>query len=340
MRLSKMCSMVLLGSVLLSSVKQQCAAGNSTLYKEANALTGYSEEEEWIGEKGHHLKNSIGFEWFKKYSNDYGDFLTTDLQMRLAYDTSRSSEDAWALEVHNAWTEYKLGLGKSVRMGHFSPAFGLEPSTDTHGTLFQTLAGQDIGFKKDWGAGFKSGIGPFDYELAAQIGSGMGIEHKDNSHLLSGRIGNPIGGNLQFGISGLFGEVLNAMEMATIPQPDYADKAVSKSRIGADTKYLYGPFLFMGEISAGRNDESDVLGALLEVDYIIPTLQELTLNSQCRFWSDDPGSSANDSSEIGLGFSWRVNQSMTVRSGVFYELENAAATEDTRTYLQLYYYAK
>ena len=121
---------------------------------EVNLMGGYSDQESWIGKKGMSLKNSIGFEYFRIFSNDYGDFLTADLQVRLSYDSIESSDDAWAIEIHNAWLDYKLSLGKIFRVGHFDPAFGLEPLMDTHGTLMQSLAVKNIGFKKDWGVGY------------------------------------------------------------------------------------------------------------------------------------------------------------------------------------------
>ena len=71
--------------------------GSSILYKELNLIVGYSENEGWIGEKNPVLKNSIGFEWLKVFSNDFGDYLTTDLQMRLSYDTSGDFGDDWAI---------------------------------------------------------------------------------------------------------------------------------------------------------------------------------------------------------------------------------------------------
>ena len=53
-------------------------------YKETVIIGGYSDRDQWLGKKGKSLKNSIGFEYYKKFSNEYGDFLTLDLQMRMA----------------------------------------------------------------------------------------------------------------------------------------------------------------------------------------------------------------------------------------------------------------
>jgi len=189
-------------------------------YKEATIIGGYSDKDKWVGKKDMSLKNSIGFEYFRKFSNEYGDFLTFDLQMRMAYDSREDSQDAFGVEIHNAWLEYKLGLGKAVRLGHFDPAFGLEPVLDTHGTLLQTLASKNIGFKKDWGVAYRDLWGDFDYEIAAQLGSGMGINRKDGSFLLTGRISEPQTKATQLGISFLYGRTLQSNQSWTIPAPE------------------------------------------------------------------------------------------------------------------------
>jgi len=108
---------------------------------------------------------------------------------------------------------------ESIRAGHFDPAFGLEPVTDTHGTLLQTLAPKNIGFKKDWGIGYRGLLGKFDYQLAVQLGSGMGIRRKDGSYLLTGRISTPQTRDTQIGLSFLYGRTLVSGQSWTIPAP-------------------------------------------------------------------------------------------------------------------------
>lgn len=329
---------VALCMLAVSAPSRAHSGGNSALYREVSLLVGYSERDRWTGEATGSQRNSIGFEYLKRFSGDFGDFLTCDLQARLSYDSSAARYETWAIEIHNAWAEYKLGLGRNLRLGHFSPAFGLEPGVDTHGTMFQTLAGWDVGFKKDWGIAYRGIVGSFDCEIAAQLGSGMSIERRDRSYLATGRIASPQSSSLRWGMSLLSGRVLESESARTFPRPNIAAEAVSKRRIGADGVYLAGPFLFMGEVTAGRDGTNDVAGALLEINYTLPAFQAVTLKGQGRFWSDDPGESERNSSSVAIGVSYRLSPRWTLRACAFRDLARPGRVEDTRAFLQVYYY--
>jgi hypothetical protein len=307
-------------------------------YGELNLLAGYSEKYEWIGEAPGGLKNSVGFEYFGKASNDYGDFLTWDLQVRLGYHTRLPSGERWGLEFHSAWLEYKLGLGKGIRAGHFSPAFGLEPGVDTHGTPFQTLAIQDIGFKKDWGVGYRGAVSIFDYSVALQLGSGVTIDRKDGSVLVTGRIGTPAGGVFEWGASVLAGRVLYSMPMRAIPRPTVSDEATPKWRLGADAKYVWGAFLLMGEASFGKDEEQDVVGLLFQTDYTVPSTQALTAQFQARYWADDPGTAERSTATLAFGGSYALGPALTLRVVLLHDIEKHGDNEDTRGYVQVYYF--
>ncbi len=232
-------------------------------YKEAVIVGGYSDIDKWIAHKSKGMTNSVGFEYYRKLSDEYGDFLTVDLQMRLAYDSREDSPDEFGCEIHNAWLEYKPGLGKAIRLGHFDPAFGLEPVLDTHGTLLQTLAHKNIGFKKDWGIGYKGLLGDYDFQLAAQLGSGMGVRRKDGSFLLTGRMSTPQSRDTQLGLSFLYGYTLASGQSWTIPAPELiSEETVRKRRIGIDFQGPLWLFDFKAEIAAGDNDGTTVAGGM------------------------------------------------------------------------------
>jgi hypothetical protein len=155
-------------------------ASDFLFYKELNLIGGYSKKNGWTG-KTETLSNSVGFEHYGKFSSDYGDYLTTDLQMRLAYDTTESFVDAWSIEMHNAWAEYRANNALRIKAGHFEPAFGLEQVLDVHSTILQTLAMEDIGYTRDWGIGARGSLPGFDYWVALQLGSGMSVRRQDSS---------------------------------------------------------------------------------------------------------------------------------------------------------------
>jgi hypothetical protein len=322
---------------------------NGTLYGEINLLAGHSDQNQWIGEGPGGLKNSMGFEYFGKASNDYGDYLTWDLQARLAYHTRLPSDDRWGLEIHNAWLEYKPGLGRNFRAGHFAPAFGLEPNVDTHGTLFQTLAMQDIGYKKDWGIGYRGAVSALDYSVALQLGSGMTIDRKDGSFLATARIGIPPGHDLEWGISLLAGNVLESMLMRTLPRPEVSDRATARRRAGVDARYRRGSFLFLGEatvgtdespepeVAAGSGEKTNVAGVLLRTDYTVASLQSMVVRFQGRFWTDDTGSSESKVVTLGLGSSYALMPAWKATLAVFHDLAGPGDMEDTRVYVQVYY---
>ncbi len=338
MQTNKSFKIILLSLMILMFISTAALANEVLFYKEANLIGGYSNRDRWVG-KSNDLTNSVGFEDYRKFSNEYGDYLTTDLQLRLAYDSMQNSHNAWGIQVHNAWLLYKMNYVAKLRIGHFDPAFGLEPQLDTHGTILQTLAMKDIGFKKDWGFGLEGSFPKFDYKLALQLGSGMGIHRRDDSYLFTSRIGTPTTENFQYGISFLCGRVLDSEDMKTIPQDKLlSDKAVSKKRVGLDSQYLFGSYLFKGEVAYGENDRKKVLGYLGELDYTIPKYQNWELELQFQSWINKLGESSSDDSTLTLGTSYKLNQSTTLRAAFSHDFNVMGEKNEDKVLLQFYFF--
>jgi len=337
MKIRFACVVIVIWAVSLSKA---ALASDSLYYKEINIIGGYSDRDRWVGKSGE-LVSSAGFEDYRKFSNDYGDYLTTDLQLRIGYDSLKNSEDAWGMQIHNAWLLYKLDYDKKLRLGHFDPAFGLEPQVDTHGTLLETLAMKDIGFKKDWGIGMEGSLQNFDYKTALQLGSGMSIYRKDESFLFTSRIGSPETQNFQYGASFLYGNVLDYAGMWTWPRDKLkSNKAVLKKRIGLDSQYLFGPYLFKGEVAFGADDHNDVLGYLGEIDYTLPKYQNLELELQFQSWINDIGNSSSDDSTLTLGVSCRLDQNTTLRTAFSHDLNMTGKKEDDMIIVQFYFFGR
>lgn len=313
------------------------AGAEGFLYKEMNIIGGYSSHDRWV-DKNDMMNSSVGFEYYRKFSGDYGDYLTADLQLRTSYDSKKNSRQAWGLEIHNAWLEYKLSPYAKIRGGHFDPSFGLEPVVDTHSTLLQTLAEDDIGFNKDWGAQLRGSFPSFDYEASLQLGSGMSIRRRDDSYLATLRIGSPQGRNAQGGISILSGRTLQTEGVRTFPKNTLlSTDAVNKTRVGLDGQYLYGPFLLKSEFAYGRDDAKDVLGYLAEIDYTLPSHQNLEIELQYKSWMNDLHMSASDNPLLTLGAAYKVNQSTTLRLAFSHDFGMRDKKPEDRFVAQFYF---
>ena len=307
---------------------------------ELNLTSGYSDVDGWTGTNDKNLKNSVGFEYFKVFSDDYGDTFKLNLQVRFVYDSRFDSEEAFGIEVHNAWLEYKLGLGKTLRIGHFDPAFGLEPVLDTHGTMLQTLAFDNIGYKKDWGVGYRTFWGDWDIETAAQLGSGMGIRQKDNNYLLSSRLSSVTESGWEYGFSFLHGQTLRAKQSWTIPVAELvSDESVRRNRAGVDVQCPLGPFRFLGEFAYGEDDGTAVGGAMARLEYDLPENPNTTIKFQASGWTHE----WDDTDELNLTLApvleHRLNADWTFRAGYFHDLYNRDKNDKVILF-QLYYFGK
>ncbi|MBM3317320.1 MAG: hypothetical protein FJY75_05665 [Candidatus Eisenbacteria bacterium] len=317
-------------------------AANRVVSRELLLVGGYSDREGWSGNGGHDLKNASGIEYLERFSREGGDFLTANLQARIAYDADEPASRAWSLDLHNAWVEHKLGLGRTLRAGHFDAAFGLEPLLDTHATIFQTLAHDNIGYKQDWGIAYSGFAGAYDYTIALQNGSGMSLQRRDGSFLATARIGTPPGRELQYGLSGMAGRVLRAERMRTFPRPPLSsDRAVRKERLGLDAQYEVGPWAFKAETAYGRDDRRPVLGALSQLDYTIPSRQRLQLHLQGMYWDGDlrHDGSGMDHLVAGAGLTHRLDRRWSWRLAWFQPLLHGKGLEDGRFVGQVYCFA-
>jgi hypothetical protein len=326
--------------VLLFSAAGAYSDEAEIFYRELNLTGGYSDVDGWTGTNGTNLKNSVGFEYFKVFSDEYGDTLKMDLQVRFVYDSRFNSEEAFGIEVHNAWLDYKLGLGKTIRLGHFDPAFGLEPVLDTHGTMLQTLAFDSIGYKKDWGVGYRTYWGDFDIEMAAQLGSGMGIRQKDDNYLLSSRISSVTADGLEYGVSFLHGQTLKSLQSWTIPVAKLAsNESTRKNRAGIDVQCPLGPLRFLGEFAMGDDEGTTVGGGMAQLEYDLPDHENITVKFQTLAWSDE----FDDSDQLDLTLApvleHRINTDWTFRAGYFHDLYNRDRN-DQMVLFQLYYFGK
>ena len=228
-----------------------------------------------------------------------------------------------------------------IKGGHFEPAFGLEQVIDAHSTILQTLAMEDIGFTKDWGAELRGSLQAFDYWVACQLGSGMSIRRIDSSYLVTARVGTPVGRDFQYGISALCGNVLETEGMSTFPKNHLlSDTAVRNERIGFDCLYNWKSFVLKAETAYGINDNNNVIGYLIEADYTPPRSQAWEFETQFQSFVNDLGKSRTDDSTVSVGLTYKLSQAVTLRAAFQHDLNIYHQERDTRGLVQFYYYGK
>ena len=315
-------------------------ASDFLFYKELNLIGGYSRQDGWTG-KTDMLSNSAGFEHYAKFSSDYGDYLTTDLQVRFAYDSLQKFDEACSVEIHNAWAEYRINSEAKIKVGHFEPAFGLEQILDVHSTILQLLTMDNIGYTRDWGVELRGSLAEFDYWVALQLGSGMSIRRIDSSYLVSARVGTPAGRDFQYGVSALCGNVLDTEGMSTFPKNHLlSNESILKERIGFDCIYNWNSFVLKGEAAFGVNDNNTVIGYLAEADYTPPGGQNWEFEAQFKSFVNDLGKSRTDDSTFSAGLSYKLSQTITLRAAFIQDLNRYHEERDTQFVVQFYYYGK
>ena len=123
----------------------------------------------------------------------------------------------------------------------------------------------------------------FDYEISLSRGSGNEWLSRGDPFAVAARVGSPAERNVVVGLSGFHGEVLARRPRAA---------TVRRTRLGLDAQWLVGPFTLLGETSVGRNNRSDVVNSLAEVnwrstsdEWLVYVQERLFLQRFSRGWS-------------------------------------------------------
>lgn len=221
---------------------------------EVYAENGYNSSTGWYS------KDAVGFEYYGILSDEKGDYLDINLQMRFLFN-SEWLEDShifaygdftgWSdfnkvIQFHNAFLRFRFLQGYlNVLVGHYDNLYGLEVNTDTHSTMAQKLIFYDFNMKKDWGLYLNGQADSFDWWLSFTIGSGLGIHWEGGQYLISGRIATPEDNTL-VGLSVLYGKILPVMGSNL-----RANKSLEVLRMVLDLRHQFSSFTLDGEISGG-----------------------------------------------------------------------------------------
>jgi len=213
---------------------------------------------------------AVGIDAHNVFSGPQGDWGTLVLQGYLTrIDNAQPAPpifddgDDWEF-VYRIFNFNYTGLSRgrlNFRVGHQEVPFGLEHLVNTNGTLRQYIQPQNLGVKADWGASVNGVLPDFEYEVAVTTGSGNELELNNGTFTVGGRIGTPRDASTVWGLSAFHGEVANAAS---------ANGFVRKSRLGLDVTHWLGSLGLKGEISGGRDFDTDVVNMLGEVNWRTP----------------------------------------------------------------------
>lgn len=230
----------------------------------------------------------IGFDIHNVFSGPDGDWGTLLLQGYLTRVDNLDPApplfddgDDWEF-VYRIFNFNYTGLAGgrfNVRVGHMEIPFGLEHVVNTNGTLRQYLHPQNLGVKADWGVSVNGVLEDWEYEAAVTTGSGNELDLNDGTFTVAGRVGTPRDNNTAWGLSAFHGEVASASGPNGFRR---------KTRVGLDVIHHIGLFGLLGEVSAGRDFDTDVVNLIGEVNWTTPE-ENLLLYGQIRSFNRKTG---------------------------------------------------
>lgn len=209
----------------------------------------------------------VGIDLHKVFTDKSGDWGTLTLQpywTRIDNVPAPQSgfDDSSDFELVNRISNFNYtrhGKGKTnFRIGHFEVPFGLEQIINTNGTLRRFTHTENFGLISDWGVTFNGEASDVEYELGLSRGSGNVWRRRDDPFIVAGRIGSSRDQPVILGISVFHGEVLSFAP---------SGGTVQRSRVGADFTFADEKLIWLGELSAGFEDDDRAYTALLEIDW-------------------------------------------------------------------------
>ena len=289
--------------------------------------------------------SAVGFDLRKVFSDEQGDIGTAVLQPYLvrkdnAYmmptrmiDTQQ--DDAFSVQLHDFYFNItRWGRGRTnLKFGHFDVPFGIEPTVDTHFALRQYQAMHDAGFKKDWGAELTGELPNFDYAVSVTTGTGLDLTGLDKDpHLFAGRVGTPPDQNTIFGVSALYGDVIDDHGAHRVDEGDprepfrQIENMVRRWRLGLDTTHMMGQWTIRGEAAGGRDFDQTVINTVGEIEWTSND-EMFIAYLQGRYNAQDGFFGWDEDVQSRLGFKWQITGTLTLSSQWTHEFEHYASIE-------------
>ena len=314
--------------------------------------------------------NYLGFDYVRTFPDsdpinrrwlpDWLPLTALDLHPRLVYDRLEPADGLRKLTFapQDFWVRLDPGHRDrlSVLLGQFVLPYGVNPPFAPRQSFLLPVESTDLGLKWDWGISVKGPLGPYDWQIAATIGSGEALHSPHlfagssrSSHLVTARIGTPTYWDLQYGLSVLYGE-LPMIRAASVLMPT----ALSRWRIGLDGLYKYGTYLLAGaQLTYGqdgfRNDAAavpipmgetaDVLGYRGWVDWVLPAHQDWRVGFQAESVIRDVGTPGSDDTALILETRYSISNSSSLMLDYRAELNRSMGEPADALFLTYVYYA-
>jgi opacity protein-like surface antigen len=329
---------VFLSLLLFTSVAH---AADHLLYFEAQGIAGYSSAVKRMifysmNPDAEMQKPSLGFDFLKRFSGEYGDIATLALQGRLALSEDNFADKDYAStenpskyklepQIYNAYLKVKTPLAY-VWAGHNRPAFGLSSYFDSHGLILRTLAIQGFGYDRDWGGGLYRDFSWGDVSASVTTGSGMPIYTKGN-YMTAARISYGVQSqdNFNIGFSLGYGKTLDTMGYR-LRDPEPLDMSMA----GIDLTVLRNNLEHRVDIYAGTWLDETTYAISYRFGINIDQEGKLKIEAQPSYWKFG----GEENYQLALCVSSQVTSNLTVRLGYAYDHKE----DDSSIILQLYYY--
>ena len=212
--------------------------------------------------------SAVGLDLLKIFSNKEGDWGVLTLQpYLLRIDNIDFPNQSVFEDRHDFELQYRIfnfnytgfERGKpNLRIGHFELPFGLEHVNNTNGTIRDFTHLQNFGIDTDWGVSLNGDASSVEYEVGLTRGSGNKFRSREDPFVLAGRVGTPRSDPVAIGVSALHGEFL---------QFDGAGGTIRRSRVGIDGTWSDEKYIWLGELSAGFEDDNRAYTGLIEADW-------------------------------------------------------------------------
>lgn len=283
----------------------------------------------YVDESRTGLTHAVGIDVHKVFSSDKRDIGTLTAQAYLTridnvrgYPGFFDDDDDTEL-VYRIFNFNFTGLGPNlpnVKVGHLEVAYGLEQRLDTNGTLRQYGQPQNLGVKADWGLSLNKEHRSFEYEFSATTGGGQSLDRQDGSYVYAGRIGSSRDDNVVAGLSG-YRSFLRGMD---------------RERIGADLQYYFGRSSVTSEVSVGKNNDDDVLNALLEYN-LSNRNESLNFYTQVLYLSTDLASGWARTINASLGVEYRPDTHLDLSAQYTRTMKNPLDSNPSTLSIQFRY---